>query len=148
MKLTELYAMPVEKIGAQNRGYVLGAVAGDGKLNYLICCNEDENEYVVTTDSIISLDEKIVYSEEERRRPKNRTLRLGALCCDERGKALGFIEEIFFKNFTLKSAQIGGKRYACDRLVFGDVIIVKDRKKGDINAGFAARDMFIDAVCS
>ena len=148
MKLTELYSMPVEKIGVGTRGYVLGAVAGDGKLNYLICCNEDENEYIVTTDSIISLDEKIIYASENKRRPKANVLRLGTLCCDERGKFLGQVEDFFIKNYTLKSVQIGSKKYAFDRLVFGDMVIVRDRKKPDIPAGFAARDMFIGAVCS
>ena len=148
MKLTELYAMPVEKIGVGSRGYVLGAVARDGKLNYLICCNEDENEYIVTTDSIISIEEKIIYASEDKHKPKTKPLRLGALCCNERGKFLGRVEDIFIKNYTLKSAQIGGKKYAFERLVFGDMVIVKDKKKPDIPAGFAARDMFIDAVCS
>lgn len=148
MKLSELYEMPVEKVGIGARGYVLGAIVNGLKLEYIACCDDDENEYYVRIDRIISLNERILYDSEEKRKRKEKPFRLGTLCLDERGRILGRLEDIFIKNYSLKSAQINGRKYAFDRLVRGDVIIVRDKKNGDAAASIAARDMFIDAVCS
>lgn len=148
MTLSELYTMPVEKAGLGSRGYVLGAIENGGRIEYLICCDDEDDEYCVRVDGIVSLDGRLIYDGREAKKPKAKALRLGAPCCDEQGRYLGRVEEFYIKNYTLKSAQIGGRRYAFDRLVRGDITIVRSRKRGCFSPHVAAKDLFIDAICS
>lgn len=147
MKLSELYGMQVEKINSKRRGYVLCAYAENDKLSHLVCCDGEENEFCVAADDVISMNNCVIYRSECKRIAKKSALRLGAPCCDERGKILGVTQDYTLNGLNVKSARIGGKNYAFSRLVTGDVVIVKDKNKPDVAASITARDLFIGAVC-
>ncbi|MGN0818738.1 MAG: hypothetical protein ACI4L9_07190 [Candidatus Coproplasma sp.] len=148
MKLSELYGMQVEKLNSRRRGYILQAFADGEKISHLICCDEKENEFCITAENIISLNQCLIYRNESKGIKNGGALRLGAPCCDERGKILGVTQDYVLSGLNLRCALIGGKRYAYSRIVAGDVVIVKDKASPDVSASLAARDMFIGAICN
>lgn len=147
MKLSELYGMQVEKINSKRRGYVLCACAEGDKITRIVCCDGQENEFCIAAEDVISMNDGIVYANERKLTRRNGALRLGAPCFDERGKCLGVTQDFVLNGLTVKSAQIGEKIYAFNRLVTGDAVIIKDKGKPDVAASLAARDLFIGAVC-
>lgn len=146
MKLTQLYDLPVSGRNGQS-GYVLGAIAVGGNIEYLACCDWEEREFFIRVDRILSLGEAIVYDAAEKKAPSKNILRLGIPCCDEHGKYLGTTCDVRLTGWRIKSVQVGARSYAYPRLVWGDVIIVKDKTSG-ISPDIAAKDLFIGAVCA
>ena len=148
MKLSELYGMQVEKINSKRRGYVLKAFAEGDKISHIVCSDADENEFCVAAKDILSANNCIIYRNESRFMRKNRALRLGAPCFNERGKILGVIKDYTLNGLTIKSVQIGEKSYSYSRVIAGDAVIIKDKAKPDVSASLVVRDMFINATLS
>lgn len=150
MKLSELYGKRIENKSGKAGGCVLGAVCGADNKAALICCDGEEKEFYVGVDSVICAGESVIYSDTGERIKKAAPLRLGAACYTENGKYLGRAADFECRGNSLKSAVIGKKKYAAERLVFGDVIIVRGRAGKPVapDCERAAKDLFIEAVCS
>lgn len=133
MKVSHLFGKKV--ISTQGKeGYVISVNAADGKLECLICADENEREFAVDVKNILSAEEKIVFDDRDTAIKKAAPLRLGRAGFDEKGNFLGTLEEFTVEGNRLLKAKIGKKTYPAEVLIFGDVIIVKNmrRLKSDV----------------
>ena len=129
MKISEFYGKKVEST-AGKKGYVISVNANAGKLECLICADEDENEFAVDIKNIVSAENNlIIYEDRESAIKASRPLRLGCAGFDEKGVYLGNLEEYTFSKNKLLKAKIGKKTYSADGILLGDIIIVKKIKR-------------------
>ena len=110
-------------------GYVLSVNGGNGRVECLACADEDEKEFLIDVKNIVSAGEKIVFDDRAGAIAAAKPLRLGRAGFDESGAYLGEICDYIFKGNALLKAKIGKKNYPAERLVCGDVVIVKHVKK-------------------
>ena len=123
MKVSDLYGKKIEST-AGKKGYIISVNANAGRLECLICADEDENEFAVDINSIVSVENnKIIYEDRESAIKAAKPLRL------ENGAYLGFLEEYTFSKNKLLKAKIGKKTYPADSVLTGDVAIVKRVKR-------------------
>lgn len=148
MKISELYGMKVEKINSSRQGYVLCAFAEGERLDSILCCDENEHEFFIAAEDIISVNACLIYRNERKTARKRSALRLGIPCYDEAGKYLGVTQDYILNGAVIKRAQIGGKSYAYSRLISGDAVIVKSKRTPDVAATIAAHNLLIDATLS
>ena len=59
MKISSIYGKKVEST-AGRRGYVISVNANGGRLECLVCADEEENEFSIDVKNIISIDNKII----------------------------------------------------------------------------------------
>lgn len=123
MKVSELYGKKAVSTNGK-RGYVLSLNAAGGKIESIVLADENEREFTVDVQNILSVGEEIVFEDRESAQKAAKPIRLGRAGFDERGKFLGFLEELTLKGFKLSKAKIGKKNYPADGVVWGDVIIV------------------------
>lgn len=128
MNISELYGKKVKSTVGKT-GYVVSVKATAGRLECLVCADEDENEFAVDVRNIISVDDKIVYEDRESAIKAAKPIRLGCAGYDENGKYIGDLTEYTFSGNKLLKAKIGKKNYPSAGLTLGDVIIVKKTKK-------------------
>ena len=129
MKVSDLYGKKVEST-AGKKGYIISVNASAGRLECLICADEDENEFAVDINNIVSAENnKIIYEDRESAIKAAKPLRLGCAGFDENGAYLGFLEEYTFSKNKLLKAKIGKKTYPADSVLTGDVAIVKRVKR-------------------
>ena len=65
MKVSDLYGKKIEST-AGKKGYIISVNANAGRLECLICADEDENEFAVDINSIVSVENnKIIYEDRE-----------------------------------------------------------------------------------
>lgn len=128
MKISSIYGKKVEST-AGRRGYVISVNANGGRLECLVCADEEENEFSIDVKNIISIDNKIIYEDRERAIKTAKPLRLGCAGFDEKGNYLGILEEFTYSKNKLLKAKIGKKTYPAEGLLTGDVIIVKRVKR-------------------
>ena len=129
MKVSDLYGKNIESTACK-KGYIISVNANAGRLECLICADEDENEFVVDINSIVSVENnKIIYEDRESAIKAAKPLRLGCAGFDENGAYLGFLEEYTFSKNKLLKAKIGKKTYPADSVLTGDVAIVKRVKR-------------------
>lgn len=134
MNVSEFYGKKVEST-AGKKGYVISVNAYAGKLECLICADEDENEFAVDVKNIVTLENNlIVYEDRESAIKASKPLRLGCAGFDEKGVYLGNLEEYTFSKNKLLKAKIGKKTYPAEGVLLGDVAIVKriKRVKADV----------------
>lgn len=134
MNVSEFYGKKVEST-AGKKGYVISVNAYEGKLECLICADEDENEFAVDVKNIVTLENNlIVYEDRESAIKASKPLRLGCAGFDEKGVYLGNLEEYTFSKNKLLKAKIGKKTYPAEGVLLGDVAIVKriKRVKADV----------------
>ena len=132
MKISEFYGKKVEST-AGKKGYVISVNANAGKLECLICADEDENEFAVDIKNIVSAENNlIIYEDRESAIKASRPLRLGCAGFDEKGVYLGNLEEYTFSKNKLLKAKMGDiiivkkiKRVNADVVKDGKVIIKK-----------------------
>lgn len=124
MKLSSLFGKEVIST-AGKRGYVISVNANGGKLEGLVCADEDEREFTVDMDNVKSLGEIIVFEDRQSAMSASSPLRLGRAGYDDKGAYLGILEDFTFSGKKLLKAKIGKKNYPAEGLIFGDVIIVK-----------------------
>ena len=136
MKISEFYGKKVEST-AGKRGYVISVNARAGKVECLVCADEDENEFAVDINYIKSIGDKIIYEDRESAIKASKPLRLGCAGFDEQGNFLGKLEDCTFSKNKLLKAKIGKKNYPAEGLQLGDIAIVKAIKtvKADVVSG-------------
>ena len=126
MKVSDLYGKKIEST-AGKKGYIISVNANAGRLECLICADEDENEFAVDINSIVSVENnKIIYEDRESAIKAAKPLRLGCAGFDENGAYLGFLEEYTFSKNKLLKAK---KPSPADSVLTGDVAIVKRVKR-------------------
>lgn len=134
MKVSSIYGKKVEST-AGKKGYAISVNANAGKIECLICADEDENEFAVDIKNIVNIENNIIiYEDRESAIKASKPLRLGCAGFDEKGVYLGNLEEYIFSKNKLLKAKIGKKTYPADSVITGDIAIVKHvkRVKADI----------------
>jgi len=109
MKVSMFYGKPVEST-AGKKGYVISVNANAGRLECLVCADEDEKEFFVDLKNVISIDGKIVYEDRDSAFKASKPVRLGRAGFDENGKYLGNLEDYVFSGNKLLKAKIGKKK--------------------------------------
>lgn len=129
MKVSDFYGKKVESTDGK-KGYVISVNANAGRLECLICADEDENEFAVDIKNIISCElHKIIYEDRESAIKASKPIRLGCAGFDEKGIYLGNLEEYTFSKTKLLKAKIGKKTYPVETVLAGDIIIIKQIKR-------------------
>lgn len=133
MNISEFYGKKVVSDGGKT-GYVVSVNGGAGRIECLVCADSDEKEFTVDARDVISVGNNIVYEDRERAIKAARPIRLGRAGFDEYGTFLGTVEDMEFRNGKLLKTKIGKKSYPADKLIYGDVIIVRGAKmlKSDV----------------
>lgn len=117
-------------VSTQGRtGYVLSVNGGNGRVECLACADDDEKEFIIDVKNIVSVGDKIIFDDRSGAIAAAKPLRLGRAGFDENGAFLGEICDYIFKGNVLLKAKIGKKNYPAERLVCGDVVIVKNVKR-------------------
>ena len=110
-------------------GYVISVNGGAGRIECLVCADEDEKEFFIDVKNVLSVGDKVVFEDRQSAMKAAKPLRLGRAGFDEKGTYLGEVEDYVFKGNKLIKAKIGKKNYPADELTCGDVIIVKGKKR-------------------
>ncbi len=134
MKISDFYGKKTVSTEGK-RGYVVSVNISGGKAECLICADSDENEFAIDIRNVLRIGEnKIIYEDRQTAISRAKPVRLGSPGFDESGNFLGTLADVSFNKNGLLSAKIGKKNYPADRIVSGDVIIVKNVKtvKSDV----------------
>lgn len=123
--ITSLYGKAVESTAGKT-GYVISVNAGSGKIQCLICADENENEFAVDVRNIVSVANKIIYEDRESAINDSVPVRLGIPGYDLNGAYLGALKDITLKGDVLGAAIIGKKKYSAADVSLGDAAIVKN----------------------
>ena len=127
MKVSSIYGKNIMST-AGKAGYVV-AVSAERQSLYLTCADDNEKEFCVDMDSVLSLGDTILYDGTECIGVSVPPLRLGRAGFDMRGNYLGNLEDCTLSGGKLKTAKIGKKNYPVEGLIWGDVVIVKDLRR-------------------
>lgn len=145
MKISQLYGKKIEGADKKRCGYILGISCIGDKIEGYICCNERESEFFAAWADVRFAGDGAMVLKTGKENKKASRLRLGQAVYSEEGKFLGHTEDFTAKGERLTCAHVGKKKYAFNRLILGDVIILKsDRAVAEI----AAKDLFIGAICN
>ncbi len=128
MNVSKLFGKKTESTSGK-KGYVISVNGGNGKVECLVCADEDENEFIVDMKDVVMFGEKIIYQDRTDAFKNARPLLIGRSCFDDRGNYLGEVEDYAFKGNKLLSAKIGKKNYPADELICGDVVIISKKKR-------------------
>ncbi len=124
MKLSLLYGKPVKSTTGR-KGYVVSVNGGNGKIQCLICADENENEFTVDVRNIISVKATVLFEDRESDIKKSRPVRLGKPVYDCEGNFLGHLSDFTVENGRINCAHVGKKKISADDIVCGDAVIVK-----------------------
>lgn len=128
MKISSLYGMPV--ISKQGkRGYVLSVNATEGKLQCLICADENENEFIIDFKDVLSVKNCVKFTDRASEIKNSLPVRLGKPAYDKCGNFLGFVTDMEFSNGKITGVRIGRKKYDADCAEINDAAIISDFKK-------------------
>lgn len=128
MKISTLYGKIAESQDGV-RGYVVSVNADGGGTVTLKRADDNEREFTVDGKNVKFSGDKIIFGGANVGLSSSRPVRLGRACVDENGLYLGNLEDFTVCGGKLVKAKIGKKNYPAERLVLGDVIIVKPCKK-------------------
>lgn len=138
MKLSSLFGKTAQSEDGKARGYIVAINVLDNKIEYFTCVDENEKEFFVDVDSVVSFDERIIFKDRASVFKRCKTVRLGRPSYSCEGKFLGHLTDFEASGANLKYAYIGGKRFCVEELFCGDAVIAKkdaklkaDVKKGD-----------------
>lgn len=146
MKISELYGKQVESEDGKTKGYVLGVSCDGDRIEFLLCSDQNEKEFFIEVGCIKSVGEKIIYEDALSKLKRTRLLRLGKASYNGSGKFMGHFEDCECNDFVLQTAVIGKKKYDFNRLICGDVILIKDKDRAEKLP--APHEMFIEAICN
>lgn len=127
MKVSEIYGKQVEST-AGKKGYVVSVNANGGKVECIICADENEREFAVDVKDVLRTGEKIIYEDRKSAIAESKPLRLGNAVFGESGEFMGILEDFIFSDGKLLSAKIGKKIYPAENLVLGDAVIIRNRR--------------------
>lgn len=145
MNLSEIYGKTIESANGKRKGYIMGVTCENNRIARLICCDQSERSFVAESDGASFINGAVLFSKYSKAQKNAAQLRLGRAVYTEDGKYCGRLEDCTLKGFRLVKAVIGGKKYPVESLAFGDAVILKT---GVTRAELAAKNMFINAVCS
>ncbi|MDE6598281.1 MAG: hypothetical protein K2K60_06550 [Clostridia bacterium] len=128
MKVSLFYGMKVESSSGK-RGYVISVNVNGGRLECLVCADEDENEFSVDVKNIISVKESIKFEDRESAIKASTPLRLGKPVYDNDGMYMGTLTDFSVEKNVLSAAFVGRKKFSADDLVCGDAVIVKSKAR-------------------
>ena len=125
MKLSQLFGKPVKSTTGK-KGYVISVNGGNGKIQCLVCADENENEFTVDVKNIISVKNVVLFEDRESVIKQSVPVRLGKPVFDSEGKFLGHLSDLTVENGIIDSAHVGKKKISADDFVCGDAVIVKN----------------------
>lgn len=128
MKLSQLFGKPVLS-STGKRGYVISVNGGNGRIQCLICADENENEFTVDAKSIIRIDAVVFFEDRESEIMRSAPVRLGKPVYDNEGKFLGHLTDFTVENGYIGCAYVGKKKIPAEDFVCGDAVIVKSRAR-------------------
>lgn len=128
MNVSLLYGKKTESTDGKS-GYVISVNASNGKIVCFTCADENEKEFTIDVKNIVKIGDKIIYEDREHTLKNAKPVRLGRAGFDEYGNFLGCVEDFTFSGQKLLKVKIGRKSHLAEELVYGDVVIVKNRKK-------------------
>ncbi|MBE7088539.1 MAG: hypothetical protein E7370_03345 [Clostridiales bacterium] len=138
MKLSSLFGKTVQSANSSVSGYLVSVSVLQNKIAYLTCVDGDEKKFFVDIDSVICLNERIIFSNLATVLKRCDTVRLGKPCYLYDGKFMGYLTDFEVKGATLKYAVVGNRKFCVDDLCFGDAVIINKEarlkcavKKGD-----------------
>ncbi len=124
MNASNLFGKKVES-AAGAEGYVVEVRASGGKIECLVCADEDENEFLVDAENVKKWGETIIYTDRAREIKKSGALRLGLPAYDENGRYLGELSDFSLRGARILKAKIGKKNYPAEGVTCGDAAIVR-----------------------
>ncbi len=128
MKVSSFYGMKVESASGKC-GYVISVNVNGGKLECLICADEDENEFAVDVNNIISVKNCVTFEDRESAIKSSVPLRLGKPVYDGEGMYMGTLTDFSLEKDRLCAAFVGRKKFSADDIVCGDAVIVKNKAR-------------------
>lgn len=137
MKLSSIYGKKVLST-AGKEGYVISVYANENKLLYLLCADENENEFAVSADSIKSVKKNITFKDGKDEKICGNTLSLGKPVYDCDGAFFGLLTDYTIEKNELVYAHVGNKKLSCGDIVAGDAVIIKSSArilKSDVKKG-------------
>lgn len=111
------------------KGYVVSVNAAAGKIECLICADEDENEFYVDMKNVLKLGEPIIFDDRESKIKAAKPVRLGRASYNDKGIYLGNLVDMTVSGNKIMRVKIGKKSYKATELTYGDVVIHKPVKK-------------------
>lgn len=143
MKATQIFCTEISSGDNKKRGYILAVSCVKNAIEGYICCDEHENEFFAESAGVKFSNGKATFLITGKENKKGYRLRLGQPLFTDGGKFLGRIDDFTIKGNRIISAHVGKRKFAFERLIFGDVIILKSE---NVFAEIAAKDMFIGAM--
>lgn len=128
MNISQFYGKKIVSLTGK-KGYIISAYASEDKMEYLLCVDGNEREFKVDIKNIVSVKNEVTYKRAGCDCKNARPIRLGRAGFSEYGKLLGIIEDVIFNKNKLTHVKIGKRKYPADRVILGDVAIVKEIKK-------------------
>jgi len=124
MKISLLYGKPV-KSTAGKMGYVISVNGNGGKVECLICADENEAEFAVDVKNIISIKDFVLFDDRDSVIRTSVPIRLGKPVYTDEGKFIGHLSDMTVENNVVCAAHVGKKKISADDFVCGDAVIVK-----------------------
>lgn len=144
MKASQIFCTNISSKDKKKRGYVMSVSCVKEMVEGYVCCNEQENEFFAESAGCEFSGGAATFLLTGKENKKGYRLKLGIPLYSNEGKFLGLIDDFTIKNNRLVFAHSGKRKFAFDRLIIGDVAILKN---DDVTAEIAAKDLFIDALC-
>lgn len=144
MKASQIFCTNISSKDKKKRGYIMSVSCVKDMIEGYICCNEHENEFFAESAGCEFSNGAATFLVTGKENKKGYRLKLGIPLYSDSGKFLGHIDDFTVKNNRLLYAHSGKRKFAFDRLIIGDVAILKN----DVaQAEIAAKDMLIGALC-
>ena len=145
MKASKLYGMKIESQDKKIRGHILGISCVKNKIEGYICCNERQKEFFVPSGNAAFRGGVMRFSDTAKKGGDGAFLRLGRAVFAKNGKYCGVLEDCTIQESAVTFATVSRRKIPFERIIVGDVFILEDE---NLSAELAAKNMFIDAVCS
>ncbi|MDE5722274.1 MAG: hypothetical protein K2I30_06025 [Clostridia bacterium] len=124
MKLSQLFGKPVLST-AGKKGYIISVNGNAGKVQCLVCADENENEFSVDIKNVISVKNTVLYEDRESVLKQSVPIRLGKPVFDSEGKFLGHLADFTVENGSIDFAHVGKKKFSANDFVCGDAVILR-----------------------
>ncbi len=144
MKASQIFCTNISSKDKKKRGYIMSVSCVKDMIEGYICCNEHENEFFAESAGCEFSGGAATFLVTGKENKKGYRLKLGIPLYSSDGKFLGLIDDFTIKSNRLIFAHSGKRKFAFERLVIGDVAILKD---DGVSAEIAAKDMLIGALC-
>lgn len=129
MKLSSYLGAKAISADKQKSGYIVAVnILGD-EIEYFLCADENEKEFVVDAKSVISFNKQLVFCDRATVFSKCKKIRLGKPSYSQDGKFLGYLTDFETAGNRIKYAYIGKKRYLLEDICDGDAVIARSNPK-------------------